>query len=76
MYQMNNGSTTRKAFSSPKEDEILESLIRKQVTGQLDNGGRFYGALGDFDDRSLYIIGDRNQPIIIRRKSIARLEVV
>jgi hypothetical protein len=64
---------TRKVFSSTNEDEIYESMIEKYVDGTLDSGGRFWGRLEAFNERKLFIRGERGQAIIIKRRKISRL---
>ena len=64
-----NAYTDRNSF--PSEDSI-----GKNVKGQIERGGSFWGMLEDYDDTYLYLKGNRGQKIIIKRRSVARLEVV
>jgi hypothetical protein len=60
----------------PTENDILEPLIGKSVDGNLDGGGSFFGVLEGFSDYQLFLKGDEGQRIIIKRRKIARMEVV
>ena len=66
MMNVNNG---RNSFPS-------EESIGKSIRGQIERGGNFWGVLEDYDDAYLYLAGDAGQQIIIKRRSVARLEVV
>ena len=66
MMNVNNG---RNSF--PSEDSI-----GKSIRGQIERGGNFWGVLEDYDDAYLYLTGDAGQQIIIKRRSVARLEVI
>ena len=50
--------------------------IGRNVNGQIERGGSFWGALEGYDDTYLYLKGNRGQEIIIKRRSVARLEVI
>jgi hypothetical protein len=60
----------------PTENDILVPLIGKNVDGTLDSGGHFFGTLEGFSDYQIFLKGDRGQRIIIKRRKIARMEVV
>ena len=66
MMNVNNG---RNSFPS-------EESIGKSIRGQIERGGNFWGVLEDYDDAYLYLTGDAGQQIIIKRRTIARLEVI
>jgi hypothetical protein len=65
---MVNVSNGRNSFPS-------EESIGKNVEGQIERGGSFWGILEAFDDVYLYLRGTGDQEIIIKRKAIARLVV-
>ena len=66
---MSNVSNGRYSFPS-------EESIGKGISGQIERGGNFWGTLEDYDDAYLYLRGDAGQQIIIKRRTIARLEVI
>ena len=69
VLQMMNVNNGRNSFPS-------EESIGKSIRGQIERGGNFWGVLEDYDDAYLYLTGDAGQQIIIKRRSVARLEVV
>jgi len=50
--------------------------IGRDINGQIERGGSFWGTLKDYDETYLYLKGNRGQEIIIKRRSVARLEVI
>lgn len=58
-------------YSFPSEESI-----GRDVNGQIERGGNFWGKLVGYDDTYLYLKGDKGQDVIVRRKNIAKLEVV
>jgi hypothetical protein len=50
--------------------------IGRDINGQIERGGNFWGSLVGYDDTYLYLKGNRGQEIIIKRRSIAKLEVI
>ena len=73
---MDNVVDIRKTFASYDEDVILESMKGNQMIGWLDSGSRFYGTLESFNEHRLFIVGNRGQRIIIKRRKVSRLEAV
>ena len=69
-------NTTNNLPSSNDEDAILESSIGKYGEGELESGGRFWGTLEGFTEHRLFFKGEHGQKIIIKRRRVARLEVV
>jgi hypothetical protein len=63
------GIVGKKSF--PSEDSI-----GKNVEGQIERGGDFWGTLEGYDETYLYLKGHNNREIIVKRRSIARLMVV
>jgi hypothetical protein len=76
MSQLDNVTLITKTFSSYDEDEILESWIGKQIIGALDSGSKFFGTLEAFNEHRLFIVGNRGQRIVIKRRKVARMEAV
>lgn len=64
------------ALATINEDEIVSSLIGKQVEGSLDSGSRFWGTLEGFNENWLFIRGHREQTIMIKRRKMSRLMAV
>lgn len=62
---------TRKAFGSI--DEIVESLTGKHIKGVTGSGSKFFGKLEGFDDQWLFLRGNHDQPIVVRRKKVESL---
>jgi hypothetical protein len=73
MSQDVKGSTTTKTFPHAEEDRTFESLIEKRVEGALESGAKFWGTLESFDANWLFLRGNRDQAIIIRRRKLAAL---
>ncbi len=76
MSQLDNVADTRKTFASYDEDDILTSMQGNQIIGALDSGSKFYGTLEAFNEHRLFIVGNRGQRIIIKRRKVSRLEAV
>ena len=76
MSQVDTVAVATKTFASLNEDDILDSLTGKQLIGWLDSGSRFYGTLEAFNEYRLFIVGNRGQRIIIKRRKVSRLEAV
>ena len=68
-----NAALARNNFPQCEEEKIIESLSNKHVEGVLNSGNRFWGTLDGFDENWLYLKGDRDQDIIVRRQKIAVL---
>lgn len=73
MSQVVTGSATTKMFPHAEEDRIFESLKEKRVEGALESGAKFWGKLESFDANWLFLKGNRDQAIIIRRRKLAAL---
>ena len=76
MSEMDMVVKTTKEFPSNDEDGILESSIGNYGEGELESGGRFWGTLEGFTEHRLFFRGEHGQRIIIKRRRVARLEMV
>ncbi|MEN6600678.1 MAG: hypothetical protein ABFC21_09745 [Rectinema sp.] len=58
-------------------EEMVVSLIGKDIEGAFGNGSRFWGVLVNADDAWLYIKGYKGQAIVVKRSKLtALMEVV
>ena len=73
MSNTDSGTHPLKPFSF-NEDEILVSLIECKIDGTLETGRPFYGKLVAFNDKLLLLEGNYKKRIMIRRKTVVRLE--
>lgn len=76
MSQIDSVAVATKTFASYEEDDILASMKGKQLIGWLDSGSKFYGTLEAFTEHRLFIVGNRGQRIIIKKRKVSRLEAV
>ncbi len=77
MSENENVVETTNSLPSNDEDAILESNIGNYCDGEIEmSGGRFWGKIAGFNERYLFLKGDHGQKIIVKRRRIARLEVV
>ena len=58
------------------EDDVLTPILNQRVEGILDSGGHFYGILEGFSEFQLFLKGDHNQRIIIKRRKVAWMEAI
>jgi hypothetical protein len=70
----NNNSPNQGYKCTFDEEKLLSSLLNQVVAGNIENGGFFTGQLVSFNDKFLFLKGDKGQDILIRRKWITRLE--
>ena len=68
MSQLDTVAVATKTFASYDKDDILASMKGKQLIGLLDSGSKFYGTLEAFNEHRLFIVGNRGQRIIIKRR--------
>jgi hypothetical protein len=73
---MENVADATNNLPSNDEDVILLLKTGKFGEGELESGGRFWGTLNGFTEHRLFFTGEKGQSIIVKRKSVARLEMV
>jgi len=76
MSGIENVALATNNLPSNGEDEILESSIGKYGEDELESSGRFWRTLEGFTEHWLFFRGEHGQKLIIKRRRVARLEVL
>jgi hypothetical protein len=76
MSKVKNVADATNNLPSNDEDAILESKKGRYGEGELESGGLFWGTLNGFTEHRLFFTGEHGQSIIIKRRRVARLEMV